>query len=149
MPPQVVVELDEPWSGETLLTVRLQNIKLIAKGAVFRKPLFDLWPDQVPDKPASTLRPTTEPIVKISKLLKISQAALKAQNTLDETSVRRNVSACPHCGCSLAAKEKWVCNTCKDEIKGFMGEDFVDPNGPQWYATVMRRMPLVRLFPYR
>jgi ribosomal protein L37AE/L43A len=134
--------------------VFLQNIKLPEEGTVFRKPLHDLWPDQVPSKPATTLRPTTEPTVKISQLLKVTSAAVhsrKAQD-IDETSVRKHsgeCKACPHCGEKLAQEEKWVCNKCKDEIKGFMGEDFVDPNGPQWYSQVMRRMPLVRIFPYR
>lgn len=56
--------------------------------------------------------------------------------------------ACQACKACLSQGEKWVCQGCRDEIKGYLGEDYIDPNGPQWYSQVMRRLPLVRHSPY-
>lgn len=56
--------------------------------------------------------------------------------------------ACPHCKGCLAKGEEYVCGDCREEIKGYLGEDYIDPNGPQWYSMVMRRLPLVRHNPF-
>lgn len=57
------------------------------------------------------------------------------------------VTTCQMCGDKLAG-DKWVCQGCRDEVKGYLGEDYIDPNGKQWFSTVMRRLPLVRTYPY-
>lgn len=56
--------------------------------------------------------------------------------------------SCQACKACLKKGEKWVCGGCRAEIKAYLGEDYIDPNGPQWYAKVMRRLPLVRFSPY-
>jgi len=71
MPPLVAVELDEPWEGQTHVAMPLQHIRLKDEGAVFKTPCQELWPDQVPGKPSRTLRPTTEPKVRLSRLVSL------------------------------------------------------------------------------
>jgi len=71
MPPVVSIELDKPWEGESLVSLPLQHIRLPEDGAVFKAPCKELWPDQVPDQPSRTLRPTTEPKVRLSRLVKL------------------------------------------------------------------------------
>lgn len=62
-----------------------------------------------------------------------------------KTCVNGSCQACKGC---LAKSEQWVCGKCRAEIKGYLGEDYIDPNGPSWFAKVMRRLPLVRFSPY-
>lgn len=71
MPPMVSIELDEPWEGQTHVSMPLQHVRLPDDGAVFKGPCQELWPDQVPGKPARTLRPTTEPKVRLSQLVRL------------------------------------------------------------------------------
>ena len=71
MPPLVGIELDKPWEGQTHVALPLQHVRLAKEGAVFKGPCQALWPDQVPDQAARTLRPTTEPKVKLSKLVQL------------------------------------------------------------------------------
>ena len=71
MPPVVNIELDEPWEGQTHVALPLQHIRLPDEGAVFKGPCRELWPDQVADQPARTLRPTTKPKVRLSQLVKL------------------------------------------------------------------------------
>jgi hypothetical protein len=71
MPPLVGIELDQPWEGQTHVALPLQHIRLKGEGAVFKGPCQELWPDQVPGKPSRTLRPTTEPKVRLSSLVKL------------------------------------------------------------------------------
>jgi hypothetical protein len=132
MPPLLVVELDEPWDGETLVTTLLHKCKLPGHGAVFKKPVHDLWPDQAPDMPSRGLKPTTEPKVKISEMIR--EAAKK--------------EVCQRCKKALTKKEQWACGKCKAEVKGFLGDSYYDPNGPLWWTQIMHRYPLVRIPPY-
>jgi len=71
MPPIVNVELDEPWEGATHVALPLMHIRIPEDGAVFKAPCQELWPDQVPGQPSRTLRPTTEPKVRLSQLVKL------------------------------------------------------------------------------
>lgn len=71
MPPLVGIELDEPWEGQTHVALPLQHIRLPNEGAVFKGPCSELWPDQMADQPSRTLRPTTEPKVRLSRLVQL------------------------------------------------------------------------------
>jgi hypothetical protein len=71
MPPIVNIELEEPWEGQTHVALPLPHVRLPKEGAVFKGPCQELWPDQVPSQPARTLRPTTEPKVRLSQLVKL------------------------------------------------------------------------------
>jgi hypothetical protein len=130
MPPQVVVELHEPWEGSLRVTTLLQHCKLPGHGKVFRQPVHEFWPDQVHNLPSRVLRPTTEPKVKISQLIRMASG-----------------TGCPRCSKKLGKKEKYICSKCKGEIQGILGEDFYDPNGPQWFMQIMTRYPIVRFGP--
>jgi hypothetical protein len=79
--------------------------------------------------------------MKLSELVARAAAFREAQEKCAK-------GACPRCGACLKGAERWVCEGCKAEIKAYLGEDYIDPNGPQWYAKVMRRLPLVRFSPY-
>ena len=70
MPPLVNIELDEPWDGQSYVAMPLQHVRLPEEGAVFKGPCQELWPDQVPGTPSRTLRPTTEPKVRLSTLVR-------------------------------------------------------------------------------
>ena len=70
--PRVVIELDEPWDGETRVTMALPHIR-VKNDPVFKDPCRELWPDQVPTKPATNLRPTQEPLVGLSRLVAITR----------------------------------------------------------------------------
>jgi len=71
MPPLIGIELDEPWEGESRVVLPLQHIRLPKEGPVFKEPCRELWPDQVADQPSRTLRPTTEPKVRLSRLVQL------------------------------------------------------------------------------
>lgn len=71
MPPQLVIELEKPWNGAFEVTLPLQHCRLPGQGAAFKAPCRELWPDQVPDRPARVLRPTTEPRVRLSTLVSL------------------------------------------------------------------------------
>jgi len=71
MPPLINIELDEPWNGQTRVTLPLQHVRLPDEGSVFKGPCHELWPDQIADQPARTLRPTTEPKVRLSTLVRL------------------------------------------------------------------------------
>lgn len=140
-PPQIVVKLDEPWNGEARITVSLHLCGLEDDPEAFREPCAALWPDQVPKGPPVVLRPTTEPQVKLSALLKRA----------NETSVKLRgdgIATCQACGKELGEGEKWVCAKCLAEIKGWVGENVIDPNGAQWFSQTMRRLPLTRMAPF-
>lgn len=53
---------------------------------------------------------------------------------------------CAGCGKALKGKQQFLCPDCRKEVESW-GEDFVDPNGQQWYTQVMNRLPLVRWTP--
>ena len=56
---------------------------------------------------------------------------------------------CARCGKPLKGKSKspqFICPKCKEEVKSY-GEEFVDPNGQQWFNKVVHRLPLVKWTP--
>jgi len=134
----VVVELDEPWEGSIRVTTLLQHCTIPGHGKVFKQPVNEFWPDQVHNMPSRMLRPTTEPNVKVSEIIR------KASR---EEALKQASTGCQRCGNKLKKGEKWVCSKCKTEIQGLLGEDFYDPNGPQWFMQVMTRYPIVRFGP--
>lgn len=73
MPPLCVVELEEPWEGESRVAIPIQHIRLPGHGAAFKQPCRALWPDQVPPKPAHDLRPTQPPKIGLAALVKLTR----------------------------------------------------------------------------
>jgi hypothetical protein len=128
-PPQVVVELDEPWDGQILITTYLHQISPPgSRDKIFEQPAKKLWPDQIPEQPAVTLRPTERVSLKVSELIR---------RRLAETDL------CPLCGEKMDEGED-LCESCQNKATGApLSFNFNDPNGVQFFTETQMRRPIV------
>jgi len=136
--------------GVQQLGVKLHRTAMKWLAKPIKNPVGQMTVKVLKETGGKTLADIPQAVEEISKAASMRYAAFidhhigEMDRAAAKTCATGSCQACKGC---LAQGEKWVCGKCRAEIKGYLGEDYIDPNGPQWYAKVMRRLPLVRYTP--
>ena len=133
-PPQVVVELDEPWDGEMFITTYLHKCRWPGKGDVFAKACKRLWPDQVQEDPAVSLRPTDTPTER-GRPMKISERLKKATS---ERKARAKPVADIAKDLFATVQDSTKANARVDHVRGLLQDLYSDATGTVnrgWYQA--------------
>jgi hypothetical protein len=124
LPPQVVVELDEPWDGEHQVTTYAHQLNFpdVEEDRPFFEPAQRVWGEQI-EESAMQRRPAPEPKHPVSAMLRVASAR------------------CWGCGKKLGTDdEEGLCESCAKTVAVFR-----DPSGPQFLHQQLNIQPIVDL----
>jgi dephospho-CoA kinase len=147
-----IVDNSEKLDAEGIRTLGVKLHRMSQKwlGTPLKNPVGQMTVKVLKSTGGKTLADIPQAVEEISKVASVRFASFIDHHLgeMDRAAAKTcSGEACQACQGCLKDAEKWVCSACKSEIKGFLGDDYYDPNGPQWYSQVMHRQPLVRTGP--